>query len=187
MKYRLTSIRSFILAAFSEEELVIFCRDHFSVVNDQFSQGMSLMTKADTLITYCDRRGIVHSLVEKLKAERPGKHQENPKLLEVDEAPDSPLDQLRAGESEIAEVLKPNEPVTSERSSEPKIEDVQSSSHPLAQDLSSVKEWFLNQLQPDEQVFMVTAALFRGLEREELMGIYKDIKDILKPAEEPED
>ena len=48
-------VRELVDQAFSDEELGIFCYNHFREVYDQFGTGMSKTAKIQRLIEYCDR------------------------------------------------------------------------------------------------------------------------------------
>jgi len=63
------------------------------------------------------------------------------------------------------------------------VEDAEESAHPLTGDLQAVNQWFVEELGTNEQVFVIAAALFSGLERQELMGIYDDMLNILRPPQ----
>ena len=186
MRYNLTVLRKLIIEAFDDEELTIFCHDHFSEVTEGFGAGMSRSAKALQLVTYCDRREQLGILVERIETERPEKYKTYKAQLESgEEAPSAlGLEEIRAGASEYAEVLQPVS------RAEPRRERVsmeggtdQEADHPLAGSSQEVKRWFLDKLTPEEQAFVVTAALFSGLERQELMDLYRGALNILRPAE----
>jgi len=84
MKYNLTAIRQLIIEAFDDEELTIFCYDHFSEVIERFGTGMSKSAKALHLVTYCDRREQLGSLLERIKAARPEKYEKYQARLVTD-------------------------------------------------------------------------------------------------------
>jgi hypothetical protein len=100
MRYNLTAIRKLIIEAFDDEELTVFCHDHFGQVIERFSASMSLGTKAFHLATYCDRHEQLGLLVDRIKAERPEKYRKYQAQLDGSEqlssvvseadAPDSP-------------------------------------------------------------------------------------------------
>jgi hypothetical protein len=75
MEYNLRAIRQLIIEAFDDEELITFCHDYFGEVIQRFSSGMSKSAKVLQLVTYCERRERLGSLLEKVRAERPEKYE----------------------------------------------------------------------------------------------------------------
>jgi hypothetical protein len=74
MPYNRIRIRELILEAFSDEELLTFCQDHFGEAVNQFSSATSKETKARELIGWCERREKMQDLLAQLKVERPEKY-----------------------------------------------------------------------------------------------------------------
>jgi hypothetical protein len=64
-------LRKLLTSAFSDEDLDIFCFDHFRVVYDGFTNGMSKRQKIQRLIEHCDRTGTLAPLYERVAEERP--------------------------------------------------------------------------------------------------------------------
>lgn len=64
-------LREFIIQFFSGEELDTLCFDSFPEVMGEFNSRMSLNEKAITLISYCQRRGLLNKLYAVLARERP--------------------------------------------------------------------------------------------------------------------
>lgn len=184
MKYNLTAVRKLLIEAFDDGELTIFCHDHFREVVEHFGEGMSKSDKAFQLVTYCDRREQLEALMDRIKDERPGKFEKYEAQLASGEDAPSVLDEIRAEASEYAEMFEPVSRVESSRKRTQTESGVTPETvHPLASSPREVKRWFMQELKSDEQVFVVTAALFSGLERQELMGIYIDVWNILRPPE----
>jgi len=184
MKYNLRAVRRLIAEGFSDGELTTFCHDYFGEVIEYFGSGMSKNDKVLQLVTYCDRREELESLLEKVQAERPKKYEKYEAQLEGGEDAPSILEEIRAEASEYAEVFGPvgraelhRERVSTER------DVAQETGHPLAGDPQEIKTWFLKELDPEEQVFVVTAALFSGLERQELIDLYSGVLSVLRPGE----
>lgn len=71
MTASLGTIRQFLVAHFSDEELDQFCFDHFYEAQQHFATGMSVNRKAMVLVDYCHRRGLVPALLDVLRKERP--------------------------------------------------------------------------------------------------------------------
>lgn len=184
MKYNRIAIREFIAESFSDQELNTFCQTHFGEVILDFGSRMGRRDKADMLVGYCDRRGVIDSLLEKLETERPNKYGKLKDRLEREEQEDSSrLEEVRTGANEYEEILGRKDRtriLPSQEQAESAL--AQGSDHPLTGELPEVKHWFLEKLEPDQQVFIVAAALFNGLERKDLMDIYQDMLNILKPA-----
>ncbi len=75
MEYNLAQIRTLITEAYDDEELTIFCSDHFREVVDRFGSGMGKREKAFLLVEYCYRHEALDTLLKKVKAERPQKYE----------------------------------------------------------------------------------------------------------------
>jgi tetratricopeptide (TPR) repeat protein len=65
-------LRERIVARFDDEDLRLFCADHFGDVGREFTVGMTLSERAQLLITRCARAGRAAALLEALEAARPG-------------------------------------------------------------------------------------------------------------------
>lgn len=85
MKYNLTAIRKLIVEAFDDEELTVFCYDHFSTVLERFGADMSKSAKALILVNHCDHREQTAALLDKIRAERPEKYKKYQAQLEDSE------------------------------------------------------------------------------------------------------
>lgn len=60
-----------MVQAYSDEELNRLCFYHFRPVYDLFAAGMTRTRKIDELIAYCERRGELQTLAERVRQERP--------------------------------------------------------------------------------------------------------------------
>ncbi len=70
-------IRQFILDTFTEGDFVdLFCADYFPQAENDFSASMSFARKVQTLILYCQNRGVVDNLLAALQKERPQPYRE---------------------------------------------------------------------------------------------------------------
>jgi formylglycine-generating enzyme required for sulfatase activity len=71
--YNMATIRQFLLAAFTPEELRRFCYDRlaFRPVANRFGLGHGLDDMVDELITYCDRYRLLPELLAELKELNP--------------------------------------------------------------------------------------------------------------------
>ena len=71
--FRFTSaqLRTFLLQAFSDDELHALCFDYFRDVSDEFGTGMTKSQKVQLLIQYCTRRRLIPNLTHALQRERP--------------------------------------------------------------------------------------------------------------------
>ena len=65
------AIRSYLTAAYSDDELTILCADYFRDVADTFAAGMTKPQKIQLLLDYCQRRELLPSLVAALHSDRP--------------------------------------------------------------------------------------------------------------------
>jgi hypothetical protein len=63
-------IREFISKTFNDEDLEIFCYDYFREVQGNFTVGMTLATKIQLLISYCDRYQLQSNLMVGLQNAR---------------------------------------------------------------------------------------------------------------------
>jgi len=69
--YNTAAVRELILQAFSEEELRVFCFDHFPVVYEQFSAAMTKTLLTHLLIEYCYRQGEMSQLLYLVREKNP--------------------------------------------------------------------------------------------------------------------
>lgn len=67
MPYNTSAVRQLIETVFSDEELTIFCYDHFRAVYEQFSSGMSRQAKIQRLIDFCHRHDAFDRLLTLIK------------------------------------------------------------------------------------------------------------------------
>jgi hypothetical protein len=181
MKYNSKAIRELILEAYGDQELTVFCYDYFREVIERFGSGMSKSEKAFQLVAYCERREQLGILLDKVKAERPEKYEKYRARLEGGEEAPSVLEEIQAETSEYADVLEPMGQESRRKRVATATQSTPGSDHPLAGGPQGVKRWFLEDLSSDEQIFVVTAALFSGLERRELMSLYQDVLNTLQP------
>ena len=63
MTYDTAEIRELLKAKFDDEDLTIFCYDHFRPVHEKFASGMSRLWKIQLLIDYCERYGQIDELL----------------------------------------------------------------------------------------------------------------------------
>jgi hypothetical protein len=68
MPYNLAVIRELILAAFGDEEFLIFCADHFPAVRQQFTTGQTQGQRVLALVEHADRHGLLDQLLAHVKA-----------------------------------------------------------------------------------------------------------------------
>lgn len=67
------SLREELIESFSDEDLRIFCFDHYIEVYQQFGAGMTKAALVQLLLAHCVERGQLAALVELLRAARPGR------------------------------------------------------------------------------------------------------------------
>lgn len=181
VRYNKVQIRAFLLKWYVEVELTELCEKHFEEVIPHFSESWSLVRKAGYLVRWLDRRGSgqINKLVAVLKEERSERFSEwKEKLTSVDSS--SPYEQISDEARDLGDLFAAREAESPPRP-EPKPEPVGSDApHPLAGSLNEVRSWFVEELSNDEKVFVVTAALFNGLEQQELLSLYEDVSKILQ-------
>jgi hypothetical protein len=68
MTYNLAAVRELLLAAFGDEEFLIFCADHFPTVRQQFTTGQTQSQRVQLLVEHADRYGLLDDLLAKIKA-----------------------------------------------------------------------------------------------------------------------
>ncbi len=71
IRYTSAQLRTFLLQAFSDDELHALCFDYFRDVSDEFGSGMTKGQKVQLLIQYCTRRSLIPNLAHALQRERP--------------------------------------------------------------------------------------------------------------------
>ncbi len=67
-------IRELLNAVFSDEDLEIFCFDHFRPVSEKFTSQMSRLAKIQLLIDYCERYAQLDDLLIQIKNINPQQH-----------------------------------------------------------------------------------------------------------------
>jgi tetratricopeptide (TPR) repeat protein len=68
------AIRDLLVAAFSDEELVTLCFEHFRSVYDSFAGGMGREQKILRLMEYCDRHKELGKLLKEIKERNPNQY-----------------------------------------------------------------------------------------------------------------
>ncbi len=71
MDYNTADIRQFLIEAFSDEELMTLCSDHYHDVYNTFASGMTKTYKIQLLIEHCQHREIIHDLLKTMYRARP--------------------------------------------------------------------------------------------------------------------
>lgn len=70
-RYNIPAIRKLLIAAFSDDELTVFCYDHFRPVADQFTAGQSKTARIQQLIDYAERNGLLEQLLNWVRVANP--------------------------------------------------------------------------------------------------------------------
>lgn len=73
-KPNMRQFRQLLLEAFSDDELHIFCYDHFEELRNTLSDGLEKMLQVQKLIEFCDKREQFGKLAKLLAEERPEKY-----------------------------------------------------------------------------------------------------------------
>lgn len=71
-----TTIRKLLQSAFSDEELISFCFDHFTAVYDNFATGMTKNAKIQQLMDYAYRQDKVEELVAHVAQINPAQYKQ---------------------------------------------------------------------------------------------------------------
>ncbi len=71
MNYNYATIRKLVEAAFDDEDLQIFCDDHFSNVAEQFATGQTKKAKVQMLIDHARRHGHTDRLLSEIRVANP--------------------------------------------------------------------------------------------------------------------
>ena len=90
MPYDLAAIRKLILAAFWDEEFLIFCADHFPAVRQQFTTGQTQGQRVQFLLEYAERYGQTPSLLARIKDANPHQYARFEPLLGSPSSPTVP-------------------------------------------------------------------------------------------------
>ena len=166
MSYDTRAIRELILEAFSEDEFSLLCNDHFKpLATNELAKSMTQLEKVSRLVAYCERQEKIRFLLDTVKKQNPGKFAKYEAQVEI-------------GEGLGTEPVLPSGVRLSSA-------QTATAAHPLRGEAAEVRRWFADELGADEQIFAITAALFSGLERRELMDLYALTQPILRPAVAP--
>lgn len=164
-------LRDFIGQALSEDEFNLLCDDHYQEVKLSFSDNYPYIRKISILVSFCDRHGKIDDLKTHLSELNAAKFEEFREQLEQAEKHGfSPLrsDQSSSLNQQFESLMQMGSQPATAIKTEPSNQD-----HPLARDKTEIRRWF-NSLPPDDQIFVVTAALFTGLERQDFMDVYHE-------------
>ena len=71
MGYSSAEVRRFLLESFSDEEIEVFCFDHFPDARQELSASMSKGEKVAHMLEYIQQRGLIRKLFTALQIERP--------------------------------------------------------------------------------------------------------------------
>ncbi len=75
MPHDIAVIRELVLAAFGDEDFVIFCRDHFPAVGRQFTTGQTQGARVQLLLDYVERYGHLDKLLADIQTANPYQYQ----------------------------------------------------------------------------------------------------------------
>ena len=67
MTYNLVVVRELILAAFGDEEFLIFCADYFPTVRQQFTAGQTEGQRVQLLVEHAERHGLLADLLAEIR------------------------------------------------------------------------------------------------------------------------
>lgn len=163
-----------MVKTYNESELLEFCdsREKFKDVKADFSNNMPLRDKVRRLIEYCDRHSFSQDLWDEVKKARPESWEEY-------EMPnEKPTSDAEHAQGVISGMM------SSARQGYSQAESVKThhdTTHPLLKDEKVLKKWFSENLDPDEQIFFLTAVLFSGVEKHEFLSLYEGINQELQP------
>ncbi len=76
MPHDIAVIRELVLDAFGDEDLVIFCTDHFPAVGRQFTTGQTQGARVQLLLDYAQRKILLDDLLARVKAANPRRYAE---------------------------------------------------------------------------------------------------------------
>jgi hypothetical protein len=174
-----TTFQQFIVETFSESELLILCEsdEQLQKVKAEFSDSMGLGEKVRRLIGFCKRHRLSSILWVKVKEER----KEQWVVYQMpDKEPDSPVGQMRENSKEVEGIFREIKAIENMDTQAVSPNMSLDKTHPLTQGDAEVKKWFAEELNTDEQVFLLAATLFSGLEKHEFMQIYDGINQGLQ-------
>jgi hypothetical protein len=146
MQYNERRIRELIIAAFNDEELMIFCYDNFREVCDRFGSDTGKTKKAWLLVEYCRRKSQLEVLIEKIKQENPAMYEKHRAQLSEPNATYTPrMDEVRAGTAAMADLFKTAATAgTTVNTSPAEPLSTAAPEHPLAKTPGEIKDRFLD-------------------------------------------
>jgi hypothetical protein len=177
-------LRKVLVEAYNRDELRILATDISGNDEIVFSANGTIETWAGELISWCGRRNKSLILIDSIKKGRPEVYKEYESKLEKKTG--SQWDEIQTETKDIEEAVGAlRTRGTKQRAVSGEAGKPHKSKHPLAGSKSTVHAWF-RKLDTEQQVFVTSAALFSGLQRDELISLYRDLQTVLGVSEEPE-
>jgi hypothetical protein len=185
IQYNPKIIRLILVEKFSFDDMYILATDLCGNHELVFSKDAKLELAANDLVQWSRRHSQINKLVELIRERRPAIFEEyKAKLEQPDNSHEGILEDIQASSSSIKETFDQIR-VAGNVSKSQETENISAclADHPLSRDQAAVKLWFRDELSIDEQAFVISVALFSGLQRYELFKITSVVRSLLKPSQ----
>ena len=80
--YNTAEIRKYLISAYGDQDITVFCFDYFRDVYDNLAAGMDKGQKIQLLLDYCQRRDLFFDLFAGLRKDRPGQFRQQLQTIE---------------------------------------------------------------------------------------------------------
>jgi len=176
--YNLRIFRIMLVEGFSIEEIIILAADVCGGDHETIFNKLQVKEKiAYDLVGWCGRHSKLEHLVVLVReknSEVYKKHEEELKKSDGD------MEGIRADFETIKEAVEQSR-VADAAPQQVESARVGAAEHPLARGQAEVRRWFLDELSFAEQAFVISAALFNGLQRHDLMDISSVVQGLIQP------
>jgi hypothetical protein len=180
--YNLRIFRIILVEGFSIDEMKLLaadvCGDHELIIGEKAAKEKHALD----LLAWCRRNSKLDQLAGFVQDRNPTVYQKHQTELTTPDANnEGVLADMQTSSGDIKQAfdrLRGDE--TASKPSEPVVTG--EAEHPLSKSQEAVRRWFLDELSVTEQAFVVSAALFNGLQRHDLMEISSVVQNLLEPG-----
>lgn len=182
--YNLKVFRIILIEGYSLDDIHTLAADLCGNPDLILCKESALEKTALDLVMWCSRNSKLPNLASLLREQRPALFEKHKADLEKPD--DGVIANMQAASSNLHEMI--DKMRGAEKAAETSaIEDTTGSTgHPLAKELPAVRHWFKEELTVAQQAFVISAALFSGLQQSDLMSISEIVCNVLSYSSQDE-